>query len=248
MIPFLPILFFITALLYAMAGFGGGSTYIALMVMAGLSYITIPQMALICNIVVVVGGCYHFARSGHLKWQRLVPFLITSIPMAFIGGRIPISKSIFLILLGLSLFTAGIRLLVLPPAQNDAKKEPLHTWKIGLPIGAALGFLSGLVGIGGGIFLSPILYFLKWGSAREIAALCSLFILLNSLSGVVGQFSKSGIMLDVPLITILIVAVFIGGQIGTRLTIYRLPLQRIQQLTAFFVLSVAIKILWGVWS
>ncbi|MBI4411952.1 MAG: sulfite exporter TauE/SafE family protein, partial [Deltaproteobacteria bacterium] len=147
-------LFFLTALIYASVGFGGGSTYLALLVLFNLPYLSIPKVALICNLVVVTGGLYHYIRNCHLPLKVALPFAIASVPMAYLGGSMPVGKNLFLILLGISLMGAGLRLLFFFNTEIDANhgrppKADAPTW--GLIIGAPLGFLSGLTGIGGGI-------------------------------------------------------------------------------------------------
>lgn len=238
-------LFLIAAAIYSSVGFGGGSIYLALLVLAGLPYTTIPKIALVCNIIVVSGGLFHYIRGRHLPFERIVPFIITSIPFAYIGGSLSINQDLFLLLLGLSLAIAGTRLLLVDYNEmNRYRGGATTTWLLGGICGAGLGFLSGLVGIGGGIFLSPILYFFRWGSAREIAAMSSLFIFANSLSGLFGQFSKGVHMPEVAFIAPLAVAVFIGGQLGSRLSVGYLNPLRLQRITAFLVLFVSIRVFW----
>jgi uncharacterized protein len=239
-------LFFSTALVYSIAGFGGGSTYLALLVIFGLPYELIPKIALLCNLVVVSGGLYHFHRAGYVSIQRLLPFVIASIPFAYLGGRLPVSKEIFLLLLGITLALAGLRLLLTPkivrqPSAMTGKK----LWSVGLPLGATLGFISGLVGIGGGIFLSPILYFLGWGHARHIAAAASFFIFVNSLFGLWGQLAKgSTFVAGSEWLLPLALAVFLGGQIGSRLSVGKISLGKLQKVTAALILVVAGRIFW----
>ena len=238
-------LFFLTALVYASAGFGGGSTYLALLVLFNLPYYTIPQIALICNIVVVTGGLYHYIKAKHLKLNRILPFVVTSIPLAYLGGTLPMSKKWFLLILGISLAVAGARLLFWSKPSSARKEISQKTaWGIGLPLGGLLGFVSGLVGIGGGIFLAPLLYFLKWGNPRQIAASASFFIFVNSLFGLWGQWTKSGLSIEGQWLIPLILAVFLGGQIGNRLSVGWLPLKGIQRVTASLILIVSIRIFW----
>lgn len=239
-------LFLVTATAYASVGFGGGSTYIALLALYGMSHTEIPQVSLACNIVVVAGGCYHFWRAGHLRLRPLFPFLVTSIPMAFVGGRIPVSKEVFFVLLGVTLLLASLRLLWVPYGVASSADRRRQHWGVEGILGAALGLLSGIVGIGGGIFLSPLLYMMRWGSAREIAAAASFFILLNSIAGAAGQLIKSGWVVDSAAIVPLVAAVVMGGQIGSRLASRRLAPLRMQQLTALFILCVALRLLWKV--
>ncbi len=242
----LVLLFFMAATVYASVGLGGGSMYIALLAAWGVPHTEIPQISLVCNLVVVAGGCFHFFHSGHGDIKRLLPFLIASMPMAYLGGRIPVSKTVFMALLGVTLFAAGTRLLLTSRLITRRTLDAQHIWRIGAPVGAALGLISGLVGIGGGIFLSPLLYVLRWDDAKGIAAMTSLFILLNSLSGLVGQTMKGGITVGwVPLLP-LVLAVLAGGQIGSLMGVHRIPPLRVQQLTGVFVLSVAARLIWGI--
>ena len=154
----LAISFLVTAVLYSSVGFGGGSAYLALLLIWGVPYFVFPVIALSCNIVVVSGNCFNYIRAGNLNLKLLIPYLIGSIPLAFIGGSFPIEKGLFEILLFLILMTAGT-LLLFNFKSYDNKKENYKKIPtvISILIGGTLGFISGVVGIGGGIFLSPIL-------------------------------------------------------------------------------------------
>ena len=246
----LSFLFFIVALLYSMVGFGGGSSYNALLVLFEVDHQIYPTIALLCNLIVVTGGCWLFIKRGVLSARLLLPFIITSIPMAHIAGRIVIDKTIFLLILGIALFISGL-IMVFNKHLQDRLVTPEtnpHLWPWGLPIGAFLGCLSGLVGIGGGIFLSPVLYFLGWGTAKQIAATASGFIFVNSLAGLSGQYIKlqevSSGLNQITEFWPVFIAVLIGGQIGSRLSNTRLSPQVIQQLTAVLVLYVSLRIGW----
>lgn len=243
----LPVLFFITAILYAAVGFGGGSTYSALLVLSGTNYLILPAIALACNIVVVSGGVWRFSRAGHLSLKRLAPFVTASIPAAWLGGRMPVSETVFIGLLGGTLLISGLHLLFAPrPSEDTQSPTPATHWPIGLAVGGAIGLLAGIVGIGGGIFLAPILYFLRWGSAKQIAAACSLFILLNSLSGLAGQLTK---LADLSLLEtaypywMLLIAVFSGGQIGSWLGAGKLSPKWMRLMTGLLILYVAVRLL-----
>ncbi|MGH1420627.1 MAG: sulfite exporter TauE/SafE family protein [Hyphomonas sp.] len=240
--------FFITAILYAAVGFGGGSTYNALLVLNGTDYRILPSLALACNILVVTGGVIRFWRSGHISLKRLAPFLIASVPAALIGGRIPVSETVFIGLLGSALLLSGLRL-AFQPATALTTSQPYTRANpaLSLCVGGAIGFLSGLVGIGGGIFLAPILYITRWGSPRQIAAACSVFILANSISGLTGQVAK---LSDMAVLSLarpywsLLLCVLIGGQIGSWLASERLSPSIIKRLTAILILYVAARLLW----
>ena len=210
--------FFVTALLYAIAGFGGGSTYTALLVLAKTDYRAVPVLSLACNILVVSVGTWRFARAGHLDWRRAWPLFVTSVPAAWLGGALHIQKEYFIGLLAASLLVAGLTMLWQPMWKREITPEPGPRW-IEPVAGGALGFLAGVVGIGGGIFLAPLLYVLRWDAPRRIAATCAAFILVNSISGLAGQASKglsaTGTVLSDH--ALLFPAVVIGGIIGAGL-------------------------------
>ena len=176
-------LFFAAAAIYSMAGFGGGSAYIAILTLAGFTHDRIPVVSLTCNIVVTVGSTYHFVRAGHFDWRQFWPFALGSMPLALAGGRMPLTRESFMLLLGVSLLVAGV-LLIWPVGNKraeEAARPPHRAWSI--VIGGGLGLLSGMVGIGGGIFLAPLLLLLRWAAPKQVAAFSAVFILLNSLSG-----------------------------------------------------------------
>ena len=238
----LAILFLATAILYSSVGFGGGSTYLALLLIWGVPYFIFPVIALSCNIIVVSGNCFNYIRAGNLNLKLLIPYLIGSIPLAFIGGFLPIEKRLFEILLFLVLSAAGI-LLLLNFKSYDDKEENYR--KIPIPvsilIGGVLGFISGIVGIGGGIFLSPILFLIRAGRPKHIVTTASLFILINSVSGIIGQLTKNSVLTEIPNYWYLLVAVLIGGQIGNFLNLKVFPTRILVLITSCLVLFVAIR-------
>jgi len=238
----LAILFLAAAILYSSVGFGGGSTYLALLLIWGVPYFIFPVIALSCNIIVVSGNCFNYIRAGNLNFKLLIPYLIGSIPLAFIGGSLPIEKRLFEILLFLVLSAAGI-LLLLNFKSYDDKEENYR--KIPIPvsilIGGVLGFISGIVGIGGGIFLSPILFLIRAGRPKHIVTTASLFILINSVSGIIGQLTKNSVLTEIPNYWYLLVAVLIGGQIGNFLNLKVFPTRILVLITSCLVLFVAIR-------
>ncbi len=238
-------LFFMVAIVYSMVGFGGGSSYIALLVIFDFPYQIIPPLALICNIIVVTGGSYIFIKAGHFCWRLLLPFIITSIPAAYLAGTVPLDKHIFLLILSLTLLCAGIRMLLTNDTTSVSHKDLDHkkVWAVGLPLGAGIGALSGFVGIGGGIFLSPILHNLNWGKPKQISALASVFILVNSIFGLIGQLQKHSQFEFLQDYFWLPLAVLIGGQIGSQLGANKISPIVIRKLTAVVVLVVALRIL-----
>tara|TARA_B100001105_G_scaffold235836_1_gene211303 strand:- start:18 stop:764 length:747 start_codon:yes stop_codon:yes gene_type:complete len=239
----LSILFFVTAILYASVGFGGGSTYLALLLISGVPYFIFPVIALSCNIIVVSGNCFNYIRAGNLNLKLLIPYLIGSIPLAFIGGSLPIEKWLFEILLFLVLTIAGI-LLLLNFRSYDDKEERYRKVPIiiSILIGGILGFISGVVGIGGGIFLSPILFLIKAGRPKHIVTTASLFILINSLLGIIGQLTKNVVISEIPNYWFLLLAVLIGGQVGNFLNLKIFPTRILALITSGLVLFVAIRI------
>jgi hypothetical protein len=205
-----------------------------------------PQVALLCNLVAAGGGFYVFYRGGFFSPKKVLPFVVTSIPAAYLGGSIPLPKTVFLWMLTFALLFAGLRLLLSEEAFV-AKKEISwrRAWLVGLPLGLVLGAASGVVGIGGGIFLAPLLYFLGWAHAKEVSAAASFFILVNSFSGLLGQLSKSAWVVDWTLILPLAAAVFLGGQIGSRLGAGSFSKLLLQRGTAALILFVSGRMLWG---
>ena len=238
----LSILFFVTALIYSSVGFGGGSTYLALLLIWGVPYTIFPVIALVCNIIVVSGNSINFIRSKNININLLFPYLIGSIPFAFIGGSIKIEKSLFEILLFCVLLVAGIFLLIESKSFNKEQiKINKITRLISISIGSIIGFMSGLVGIGGGIFLSPLLFLMKAGYPRHITSSASLFILINSIFGIAGQLTKDHVLDQVISYWPLFLTVLIGGQIGSLLNIKFLSNKILALLTSFLVIFVAIR-------
>ena len=238
----LSILFFVTAVLYSSVGFGGGSTYLALLLIWGVPYFIFPLIALSCNIIVVSGNCFNYIRAGNLNLKLLIPYLIGSIPLAFIGGSLPIEKRLFEILLFLVLATAGI-LLLLNFRSYDDKEESYRNVPIiiSILIGGVLGFISGVVGIGGGIFLSPILFLIRAGKPKHIVTTASLFILINSFSGIMGQITKNTVLNEISNYWYLLLIVLVGGQLGNFLNLKIFPTRILALVTAGLVLFVAIR-------
>jgi len=239
----LSFLFFLTAILYSSVGFGGGSTYLALLLIWDVPYQVFPIIALCCNIIVVTGNCFNYIKAGNINIKLLTPFLISSIPFAFIGGSLQIDKSFFEILLFTVLTLAGILLLLKFKSFDESKEINNNIPKlISFLIGGSIGFVSGIVGIGGGIFLSPVLLLIKAGKTRHIATTASLFILINSLSGLVGQSTKGLIFNEIYNYWPLFLLVLIGGQLGNFLNIKILPIRVMILLTAGLVMFVSVRI------
>lgn len=252
----LAFLFFITALIYACVGFGGGSTYNALLILNETEYRIIPFIALTCNIIVVSSGVWHFSRHKHIKIEQILPWIILSIPAAWIGGYIKVPESVFIGVLGSALLLSGIKMLWLEkevfslPSQNRSAL-------VGSPfippvVGASLGFLAGMTGIGGGIFLAPILHLLRWSDPKNIAGTCSLFILVNSLFGLIGQSMKLDtfrlLQSAVSSYWMVLPAVLIGGQIGSWLGASQINVRVVKNLTALLILYIAVRLLYRLYG
>ncbi len=242
----LVVAFFVTALLYASVGFGGGSTYTALLALGGTDYRVLPFVSLLCNVIVVTGGTIRFARAGLIPWRRVLPLVAASAPMAVLGGLTPIKQPLFMTLLGVSLLIAGLLLLFQQEPTTTAADRPANPMRDAL-FGGGIGYLSGLVGIGGGIFLAPLLHLTRWGKARAIAATASFFILINSIAGLIGQGIKlgdAGELASVIDFWPLAVAVLIGGQIGSWAGIKVLNQMLVRGATAILIIYVAVQLLW----
>ena len=239
----LSILFFVTAILYSSVGFGGGSTYLALLLIWDIPYYIFPVLALVCNVIVVSGNSFNYIRTGNFNSKLLLVYLVGSIPFAFLGGSIAVEKKIFEIILFVVLSLAGFFLLI--SNRNYSEKiikinniNPLFS----IMIGSVIGFTSGIVGIGGGIFLSPILFLLRAAHPKQIVTTASLFILLNSISGILGQLTKENVLNELFNYYPLFLAVLIGGQIGNFLNLKFLSNRLLAILTSLLVIFVAMRI------
>ena len=238
----LAILFLVTAVLYSSVGFGGGSTYLALLLIWQIPYFVFPVLALFCNIIVVLGNCLNYIRAGNLNIKFLTPYLFGSIPLAFIGGSLSIEKKIFEILLFIVLLVAGTLLLFKFQSYEDKEEDYRKVSVVNsVLIGSILGFISGVVGIGGGIFLSPILFLLRAGKPKHIVTAASLFILINSIFGIIGQLTKNAVLLEIQNYWFLLLAVLAGGQIGNFLNLKIFSTRILALITAFLVLFVAVR-------
>ena len=235
--------FFVVALIYSSVGFGGGSSYLAILALIAVDYQLMRSTALLCNIIVVVGGVYIFYKEGKLDLKKSWPLVLSSVPLAYVGGLWPIRQETFFVLLGATLVLVSIILWLQPEKNSHANTNPLYnTLLFEIGVGGGLGLLSGLVGIGGGIFLSPILHFIRWDEAKKISATASFFILVNSISGLAGQLQQRS-SLDWNFIWPLLLAVLAGGKIGSRLGAQKFNPVYVKRITAILILVAGSKIL-----
>ncbi|SNT39504.1 hypothetical protein SAMN05421640_3747 [Ekhidna lutea] len=232
-------LFFFIALFYSSIGFGGGSSYLAILSLVLTDFYEIRTLALVLNVIVVTIGTIVFLRKGVFNWSLFWPFLLLSIPMAFFGAQLRLTEQVFFIILGIALILAAFAML----AQSIIKKgrPKTLTSSKSMILGGSIGVLSGLVGIGGGIFLSPTLNLMKWQNAVTVASLASFYILVNSLAGITGLVVNDTFLLNASFSSGIIIAVMLGGLVGSQLSI-KMNLNIIRRLTAILVLYVGVRI------
>ncbi len=240
-IEYLPFIFFFIALFYSSVGFGGGSSYLAILSLFIADFYEIRSTALVLNICVVSIGTIMFIKHRVFNLKLFWPFLLTSIPLAFLGAQLKLSQKIFFLILGSALILSGL-FLMLKFLQKEIESKDLTNPKK-FVLGGLVGLLSGISGIGGGIFLSPILNIVNWANPRIIAALASLFILVNSIAGLVGLNVAETFHLNYDLIFKLIIAVLLGGAIGSYLSSKRFNLKFLGILTAILVLYVGLRLI-----
>ena len=233
------ILLFIVALLYASVGHGGASGYLALMALYGFAPDVMKPTALILNLFVSLSSFMLFYKGGHFNWKIFLPFIITSIPLSFLGGSISLDAEVYKKILGGLLLIPVARFFLYPnTADKDLKATHIG---ISLLVGGTIGFLSGLIGIGGGILLSPFLLLANWTNQKQTAAISAVFIFVNSVAGLAGQISK-GYRADLQIVNFIAIA-FVGGLIGAWMGSLRLNQQVLKITLAIVLLLASIKLL-----
>ena len=232
--------FFLVAFLYSSVGHGGASGYLALFALFGIASSAIAPVALVLNILVASTSCWHYYRGGHFSWKMLWPFVVSSLPAAFLGGFVAVSQDVFSVLLGAALLLAAGRIFFWSDLAGAGRlrEVPLSA---GVPIGGVLGFVSGMIGIGGGVFLSPILLLFRWADLKRTAAISSAFIILNSMSGLVGHLSRSSF--DIAGAVPLVVAAVSGGMLGSRLGAFKLRTKILQGVLGFVLVMAGAKLI-----
>lgn len=237
-LPFLTLAILLVAFLYSCVGHAGASGYIAVMTLFNLAPAEIKPTALILNILVASIATWQFWRAGHFSWSLFWPFALLAIPMAFVGGYLHLPTHIFKMLIGVVLLFSAVRFLLRPAADSvgEAPSRPLA-----ISLGAGLGMLSGLTGTGGGIFLTPLLLFKRWALAKNAAAVSALFILVNSISGLLGNLTSTR---QFPGFAIaLAVAAVIGGTAGSYFGSHKLDPSKIKRLLAAVLLIAGCKLI-----
>lgn len=241
--------FGLVALLYSSVGFGGGSTYTALLVFSGMEIYLVPLVSLVCNLTVTSSGVWKANRAGLYEDSGVLMILAFSVPAAFLGGITPVSRETLILLLGGALLVAGLQLgwtTITARKPDEVRQRKLPAFAAPL-IGAGVGYLSGVVGIGGGIFLAPVLHLVGWSSPRKIAALASAYIAANSLAGLAGKYLSIPAEVDKSVLFgywPLIPAVILGSWLGHRFMLGVFPERLVKGLTAFLILFVAVRLLW----
>lgn len=240
-LEYLPFIFFFIALFYSSVGFGGGSSYLAILSLVLTDFYEIRSTALVLNIFVVTIGTIVFIKNNVLKPKLLWPFFVFSIPMAYLGAMVKLSQTVFFLILGSALILAGIFMMLKFVKSQIESQEFSNPKKFFL--GGSIGLLSGISGIGGGIFLSPVLNLLKWQNPRIIASLASVFILVNSIAGLIGLNVAGTFRLDYELVFKLIIAVVLGGTLGSYLSNKKFNLKFLGILTAILVFYVGLRLI-----
>lgn len=231
----------IIAFLYSSVGHGGASGYLAVMAIFGIAPALMKSSALVMNLSVSIISFIGFYRAGHFKWKLFFPFAIGSIPMAYLGGMMKISDSIYKHILAVCILISIIRLLY--QFKDSEQKHSIPLWA-GLLAGGLIGLLSGMIGIGGGIILSPLMLILRWATLKQTAAVSALFIFVNSLSGLFGQLQNGGIQLTQNL-QFAIVATILGGLLGSYLGSQKFNTQTLRYLLAVGLVIASAKLLFG---
>lgn len=235
-------LFFFIAVLYSSVGFGGGSSYLAILSLFSFAFVEMRAISLICNIAVVSGNVFTFRKIKAYNWKKVLPLVFISIPLAFIGGKLQINNNGFQLFLALTLIIAALFMLGSKYVKNDSKETRNNSIKDYF-YGGSVGFVSGAIGLGGGVFLAPLLHLTKWDTPKRIAAASSLFILANSISGLFGQAQNPNFYFEPYFTFVLIITVLLGGQIGSRMREKIISPIVLKRLTAVLIAFVGFRLL-----
>lgn len=238
-LPLFIIVILLVAFLYSSVGHAGASGYIAVMAIFGMAPATIKPIALILNILVACLGVWQFRRAGHFSWRLFWPFAVLSIPLAFVGGALNLPTHAFRVAVGIVLLFSALRFFI-KPANEEAVQPPSRPTALG--VGAGLGLLSGLTGTGGGVFLTPLMLFMGWTQTRVASGVSALFILVNSIAGLLGNLTATH---EVPAFAApLALAAIVGGWLGSYLGSNRFSVPLIQRLLALVMVLAGFKLIW----
>lgn len=236
------LIFFTIAFIYSAAGFGGGSSYLAVMALWGVGFLLMKTTALCCNVAVVAGGVYHFTKNGHLPIKKALQLSVISVPLAFAGSYFPLRQQTFFLMLGLALTLAALLMAYRLFFEKHTHLKPQRPLTYSM-IGGGIGLLSGMTGIGGGIYLAPVLRLGRYDTAKNIAGLSSFFILVNSIAGLAGQAVKGSMAFQWSFTLPLLAAVIIGGQAGARMSAIWLKPRWVEAFTAALILYAGVRLL-----
>lgn len=234
-------LVFLIAGVYASVGLGGGTGYLAVMTLLGVSTVTMTPTALLLNLVVTGAALLRFGLAGRLQWRLFLPFLLPAIPAAFLGGLVTADRRLFLGLLAIALTGAALTMLRSDSIARQPMQSPARArlFLISIPAGVAIGFLSGFLGIGGGVFLGPLILFLGWAGPRETAAMNSALVLCLSASGLAAHGFKGNV--EFSFMLPLVAAAIAGGLIGAGLAEKKLSPRALQCILAAVIMIAALK-------
>lgn len=234
----LPVFIALAATVYASVGHGGASAYLAILSLYGRSPAEMSTSALVLNVLVAGVATIAYGRAGHLSVGLAAPFVVASVPAAYVGGLLQVSPRVYGLLLGAALLFAAGRLWW---TTAERPTKPLSWW-LSIPTGAAIGLLSGIVGVGGGIFLSPLMILAGWAQAKPTAAVSALFIVVNSLAGLGGRAARGVLVLGD--LGPVVMPAFVGGLVGSWIGARRLPPIHLRRVLAVILLTVAVKSVW----
>lgn len=234
----LTVLIFAFAVLYSSVGHAGATGYQAAMALMGVAPAVMKVSALVLNIPVAIIGTIRFARAGCLPWRLLWPFVAASVPAAYLGGMLTLPNLLFKQAIGAMLLLAAAKLLLKPGTEQTETTSPPPLY-LSLPVGAGIGLLAGLTGTGGGVLLTPVLLFMRWAKTRDAAGVSVAFILLNSISGLIGQ--RASYSLLPPAIGLWVVAVIVGGLIGTQLGTRHLAVPAMRRVLGVVLVIAGVK-------
>jgi len=234
------VLIFIVAALYSSVGHGGASGYLAVLSFFAVTPAAMSSTALVLNVLVAGVAMFSYYRAGHLSWKLSLPFIVLSIPMAFVGGLLRVSDRTYFVILAVVLVIAAFRLAISVSRGDPDAAQRKVSWPVSLPVGAGIGLLSGAVGVGGGIFLSPVMLLMRWADAKKTSATSAFFILVNSLAGLGGRVAKGG--LEFVDMLPLILTAFLGGLAGSHFGANKFSGMLLRRLLAVVLVVASIKL------